>query len=154
VLVGCLSTNRGIAIMRLFGLVSLGLVLACAAIAGSAIHTRRQAIILLENLKRLDTNSDPSSSFNTFREKHRHQLANQECSDDFCQYVFVVKNWVLSTLHLAPPTELRARVTVFHRRLDTASTIRPQFSRKTVLSFTFKKTSVQTGPIYDATISR
>ena len=106
--------------MRLFGLVSLGLVLACAAMAGGAIHTRRQARILLENLKRLDTNSDPSSSFNTFREKHRHQLANQECRDDFCQYEFVVKNWVLSTLRLAPPTELRARVTVFHRRLDAA----------------------------------
>lgn len=57
---------------------------------------------------------------NTFREKHRHQLANQECRDDFCQYEFVVKNWVLSTLRLAPPTELRARVTVFHRRLDAA----------------------------------
>ena len=106
--------------MRLFGLVSLGLVLACAAMAGGAIHTHRQARILLENLKRLDTNSDPSSSFNTFREKHRHQLANQECRDDFCQYEFVVKNWVLSTLRLAPPTELRARVTVLHRRLDAA----------------------------------
>ena len=43
--------------MRLFGLVSLGLVLACAAMAGGAIHTHRQARILLENLKRLDTNS-------------------------------------------------------------------------------------------------
>jgi hypothetical protein len=74
--------------------------------------------VLLESLKRLDTNTDPSSSFSAFSEKHRHQLANSECTDDVCQYEFLVNNWMLSTLHLAPRTELRARVILFHRKLD------------------------------------
>jgi hypothetical protein len=98
--------------VRRLGVVCLGVVLTCAAIAGAALRTRWQARLLLEDVKRFDTNPDPSSSFSTFREKHRHQLANEECQNGVCQYEFAVTNSVLSTLHLAPRTELRARVTL------------------------------------------
>lgn len=106
--------------LRFLGVVCLGAVLACAAIARAVLRTRWQARLLLEDVKRLDTNPDPCSSFSTFREKHRHQLVNEECQNGVCEYEFAVTNSVLSTLHLAPRTELRARVTLFQRKLDAA----------------------------------
>ena len=106
--------------LRLLGVVCLGAVLASAAIASAVLRTRWQARLLLEDVKRLDTNPDLSSSFSTFREEHRHQLVNGECQNGVCEYEFAVTNSVLSTLHLAPRTEMRARVTLSQRKIDAA----------------------------------
>jgi hypothetical protein len=105
---------------RFFGFVGVGLILVCAGIGGGVVHTRRQAKMLLENLKGLDKNIDPASSFSAFKERHRDQLAKEECANDLCQYEFVVNNWIIATLHLAPRTEIRATVTLFHGGLDVA----------------------------------
>ncbi len=106
--------------MRFWRLVGLGVGLTCAAFAGGIFCTRWQASTLLEDVKRLDTNVAPFSPFSTFRKKHRHQLVNEECKDNVCQYEFMVTNRILSTLHLAPRTQLLARITLFHQKLDAA----------------------------------
>jgi len=106
--------------MRVLCLVGLGLVLTCAAFAGGILRTRWQARALLEDIKRLEPNTNASQAFSTFRTTHRRQLANEECEDNVCQYEFVVTNWILSTLSLVPQTELRGRVTLYNQKLDVA----------------------------------
>jgi len=101
----------------LAGIVVVGVLLVCAVILGGVWDKRQQAESLLEDLKRLDLNADPTSSFRAFKEKHRHQLTTDECRDSACQYEFVVSNWVLSTLRLAPRTEMRAWGAMFQGRL-------------------------------------
>jgi hypothetical protein len=103
-----------------FGFVGVGLILVCAGIGGSVVQTRRQARTLLEDLKSLDTNMDPASSFSVFKERHRELIAKEKCANDVCQYEFVVSNWILAVLQLAPRTEIRATATLFHGRLDVA----------------------------------
>jgi hypothetical protein len=89
----------------------------CAAVVGGDWDKRRQEESLLEDLKRLDVDADPISSFRAFKENHHHQLRTDECRDNACQYEFVVNNSVLSTLHLAPRTEVRAWGALFQGRL-------------------------------------
>jgi hypothetical protein len=103
----------------LAGLIVLGLLSVCAGIVGDVRGKRRQAESLLEDLRRLDGNADPTSSFRSFKEKHRHQLTIDECRGNTCQYEFLVDNWVLSTLRLAPHTEMRAAVALFQGKLAT-----------------------------------
>jgi hypothetical protein len=89
----------------------------CSLIVGDVRDKRRQAEGLLEDLKRLDANADPTSSFSAFKEKHRHQLTVDECRDGACQYEFAVSNWIPATLHLAPRTEMRTWAALFQGRL-------------------------------------
>lgn len=98
-------------------IVVVGLLLVCAVIRGGVWDKSQQAESLIDDLKRLDLSADPTSSFRAFKEKHHHQLAMDECRDNVCQYEFVVSNWVLSALHLAPPTEMRAWGTLVQGRL-------------------------------------
>jgi hypothetical protein len=105
--------------MRLARVVVLVVVLVCTGIAGGVLRMRQQAAVLLEDVKHLDTNADPSSAFRAFREKHRHQLTREECRNDLCESEFLVNNWVLSNIHLAPRTELRARFTLFRQKPST-----------------------------------
>ena len=103
--------------MRLWGIVGLGLTIAWVAFAAGILRNRRQASTLLEDIKHLETSTN---SFSPFQEKHRHQLTNKECKDEVCEYEFVVSNWILSSVHLAPRAELRAMVIVFNQKLDAA----------------------------------
>lgn len=105
--------------MRLVGVIGLVAVLACISIAVAVFHLRWRARVLLEDVKRLDTSADPSLSFKAFTEKHRNQLAHEECRNDLCESDFLVNNRVLSSLHLAPRAELRARITLFHQKPNT-----------------------------------
>jgi hypothetical protein len=77
--------------------------------------------MLLEDFKRLDASADLPSSVRTLRKRHRNQLVNEECRNELCVSEFVVSNWVLSSLHLAPATELRARIFAFQGKLEAAS---------------------------------
>jgi hypothetical protein len=104
-------------IMRILAFVGSVMVLALAAVAGSIVYSRLQARMLLESVADLDLGND-SSSFTAFGENHRHQLASKKCLGDTCQYEFVVNNWPFSVFQLGPPAELRARITVFHGKLD------------------------------------
>lgn len=103
----------------LAGLVVLGFLLVCVGILGDVRGKRRQAESLLEDLRRLDVNADPTSSFRDFKEKHRHQLTTDECRGNICRYEFLVDNRVISTLRLAPHTEMRVSVALFRGRLAT-----------------------------------
>jgi hypothetical protein len=104
--------------MRLVGIVGLTVILLCTCIAIGVSRARSQARMLLEDVKHLDVSADASSSLRAFRQKHRHQVVSEECRDRLCQYEFVVSNWPVSSLYLAPRTELRARVTVFRDELE------------------------------------
>lgn len=107
--------------MRLAGVIILVMILACAGIAAGAFHARRQAKALLEDVVRLDTSPDPAASFRGLLEKHRHQLTVDECRNDACGFEFLVSNWILSRLRLAPRTELRARVFLFNGKLSASA---------------------------------
>lgn len=101
----------------LAGIVVVGVLLVCAVIRGGVWDKHQQAESLLDDLTHLDLNADPTSSFRAFRERHHHQLTTDECRANVCQYEFVVSNWVPSTLHLAPRTEMRAWGTLVQDRL-------------------------------------
>lgn len=105
--------------MRLVRVVGLVLILVCTGTTFCVLRTRWQARTLLEDVMRLDTGADLSSSFRSFREKHRDQLVEEECRNDLCESEFLVSNWVLSNLHLAPRTELRARTSLFQQKPNT-----------------------------------
>jgi len=107
--------------MRLAGIVVLAMILLCAGIAVGAFRARWQARTLLEDVKRLDASPDPASSFKGLREKHRHQLTVDECRNDVCGYEFLVSNWFLSSLHLAPRAELRARIFLSQGKLSASA---------------------------------
>ncbi len=107
--------------MRLAGVIVLVMILVCGGIAAGAFHARWQAKSLLEDVERLDASPDPAASFRGLREKHRHQLTVEECKNDTCGSEFLVSNWILSSLHLAPRTELRARIFLDHGVLDAAA---------------------------------
>ena len=119
--------------MRLVGVVCLAAVLVATVITSGVLRTSWQATMLLDDLKRLDKNVDPSSAFRVFRDKHLHQLAEEECRDDLCESEFLVNNWVLSILHLAPRIELRVRITLFQQKPNTVEV--------EYLSATFKQDS-------------
>lgn len=107
--------------MRLAGVVVLSMMLVCTGITVGAFRARWQARVLLEDVKRLDVSADPASSARVLREKHRHQLALDECRNDLCASEFLVSNWMLSSLHLAPRTELRARIFLFQGKLSASA---------------------------------
>ncbi len=105
--------------MRFLGLLGLVLVVACLAMAASALRTRSQALVLLEDLKQVDANADTWKAIHAFREKHRSQFVRQECKDDLCIWEFQINNWTLSKARLAPRTELQIRITFFRHKLAT-----------------------------------
>jgi len=73
---------------------------------------------MLEDFRRLDQSGEPSSAFKAFRQKHRAQLVNEQCRDNSCESQFLVSNRLLSMLHLAPRTELRAWMLVHQHKAD------------------------------------
>jgi hypothetical protein len=97
------------------------IVFAALGIGACFLHVHRRANALLEDVKHLDTQSDLSVAFNHFQQKHRHELAGHECRREVCQYEFVVNNSILAHLHLAPPAQLHAFLTVFRGKLDVAA---------------------------------
>lgn len=106
--------------MRLLKLAAAGLVLVCIAVAGGAFNAHRQAKMLLDGLKHLDTSAEPSAAFRVFREQHRNQLVHEQCNQDICTSEFQVNNWVVSILHISPRAELHVWITLFHQKLSTA----------------------------------
>jgi len=73
---------------------------------------------MLEDFRHLDQSAEPSTAFKAFRQKHRAQLVDEQCRDDSCESQFLISNWFLSKLHLAPRTELRAWMLVDHQKAD------------------------------------
>jgi hypothetical protein len=66
----------------------------------------------------LDQSSTPSLAFKAFRQKHYGQLVDEQCRDNACESQFLVRDRFLSTLHLAPRTELRVWMLVDQSRAD------------------------------------
>ena len=104
---------------RFLGLLGLGLVVPCLAMACGALRTRSQALALLEDLKQLDKNADTWTAVHAFRQKHRNVLVNEECTGDLCGWELQINNWTLSKVRLAPRTELHIRITLFRHKLAT-----------------------------------
>jgi hypothetical protein len=107
--------------MRLAGVIVLVMILVCAGIAVGAFRSRWQAKELIEDVARLDASPDAAASFRGLREKYRHLLTVDECRNDACGSEFLVSNWILSGLRLAPRTELRARIFLFQGKVSGSS---------------------------------
>jgi hypothetical protein len=107
--------------MRVLMFVAAGFALVGAGIGAGALHARRQAESLLSDLERLDSSTDQLASFSTFGKKHHNQLVAERCTNDLCESEFLVTNWILSDLRLAPRTELRARIVLFRQKPSTAN---------------------------------
>lgn len=103
--------------MRSFVVVGLvALLAACMAIAVFSPLWKAKA--MLEDFRRLDQTREPYSAFKAFHQRHRAELVNEECRGNSCESQFLVSNWFLSTLHLAPRTELRAWMLVDQDKAD------------------------------------
>lgn len=97
----------------------MGLAVVLAAVAAVGVLSPFWAAkSMLEDFKHLDQDKEAVSAFRDFHRKHRSQLVDEECENGTCESQFLVSNWLLSKLHLAPRTELRAWVTVDHEKLD------------------------------------
>jgi hypothetical protein len=104
---------------RSLTILGLSSALFCAVMIGSAVYPRRQAKTLIEDLRRLDTVTDPAALFGSLKQKHRDQLTEEKCISDDCHYEFLISNRILSTFHLAPRTELHALINLYHGSLAT-----------------------------------
>lgn len=92
--------------MRL--IVVIGLALSAIGVTLGVFSPLWAARTMVEDFKHLDQSADTTSAFKGFRQKHRAQLVDEQCRDNVCESQFLVGNWFLSKLHLAPRTELRA----------------------------------------------
>jgi hypothetical protein len=77
-----------------------------------------EARTLLDDFKRLDRSAEPTSSFKAFLLKHRGQLVDEQCQANSCESQFLVSNWFLSKLHVAPRTEFRVGMMMDHEKAD------------------------------------
>jgi len=66
-----------------------------------------QARAIMTDFKGLDESADPGSAFKAFRQKHNGKLIDEQCEGNTCESQFLVSNWFLSRLHLAPRMEFR-----------------------------------------------
>lgn len=105
------NTVRSIVVIAL-------VVLLAASVAVGVLGPLWKAKTMLEDFRRLDQSGKPSSAFKAFRQKHRAQLVDEQCRDNWCESQFLVSNAFLSMLHLAPRTELRAWMLVDQRKAD------------------------------------
>jgi hypothetical protein len=94
------------------------LVLLAACVSLGVFSPLLEARAILADVKRLDRSSEPGSAFKAFRQKHRGHLVDEQCRDDSCESEFLVSNWFLSRLHLAPRTELRVWMMIDHQNAD------------------------------------
>lgn len=103
--------------MRLIVVVGL-LALVAAGVTIGTLNPFGEARAMLDDFKHLDESSKPSLAFKAFRQKHSAQLVDEQCRGDSCESQFLVSNWFLSKLHLAPRTELRAWMMSDGQRAD------------------------------------
>jgi hypothetical protein len=92
-----------------------------AALVGSAAYTHHKARMLIEDLRRLDTVSNPTALLASLTQKHLDQSTGEECQSDVCQYGFLISNRALSRFHLVPLTEMRTTVTLYRNSLVAVS---------------------------------
>jgi hypothetical protein len=98
-------------------LVVIGALLIVAAsvfVLGSVMRTRREAMMVIEELKELSLSSRPNDAFDAFQWKYgpsrfKHSEA---CTFHFCTYEVGISNNAIAKLHLAPYTEMKTWFTV------------------------------------------
>jgi len=77
-----------------------------------------QARTVIDEIGDLDNASDTTAASLSFMQEHQKHLASKTCDREFCQYQFVFTNRLLSTFHLATPSEIEVFVSVYQKRLE------------------------------------
>lgn len=80
-----------------------------------------QARTVVGEIGDLDKASDPTAASLSFMQEHQKHLASKTCDLDFCQYQFVFTNRLLSTIHLATPSEIEVLVSFYRERLESVA---------------------------------
>jgi hypothetical protein len=91
------------------------LIIAIAALVGFfAMRTRREAKMLINELKDLSVSPSPNDTFDSFQWKYgRSNFKHSDaCTFHFCTYELDVSNRDLAKLHLVPYTEMKTWFTV------------------------------------------
>src|SRR4029077_4693459 len=93
---------------------ALLIVAASVFVLGSVTRTRREARMLIEELKELSVSSRPNDTFDSFQWRYGHNRFkhSEACTFHFCTYEVDISNHVIAKLHLAPYTEMKTWFTV------------------------------------------
>jgi hypothetical protein len=92
--------------MRIVGVVGLTVLVFFAAWGGCRAYLQRRAKTLLEDVRILDTSSDPTTLSRTLMQKYAGHFVVRKCVVNYCADRFLFTNRVLSTFHLAPHSEI------------------------------------------------
>ncbi len=84
-------------------------------------HIFDQAWTVVGEISDLDKASDPTAASLSFMQEHQKYLLSKTCDRDFCQYQFVFTNRLLSTIHLATPSEIEVLVSFYRERLESVA---------------------------------
>ena len=73
---------------------------------GSRFYLQHQVLSLVEDLRKLDSSSDPTKLSSLLMKKYAKHFNHKFCQADYCATRFRFTNAVLSTFHLAPSSEI------------------------------------------------
>jgi hypothetical protein len=91
---------------RIIGGIGLTVLVFFAAWVGCRVYVQQQAKTLLDDVRALDTSSDPTALSRTLAQKYLRHFVGRESSANYRADRFLFTNRVLSTFHLAPRTEI------------------------------------------------
>lgn len=104
----------------MLGLATL-LITFCAFVGISAYKTRRDATARLNEFRELGASKNPTAIFASLRHKYGSKLHPIEgCTEQLCQYEMSLSNRSISTLRIAPYTEMNVWFTVYEGSLQWA----------------------------------
>jgi hypothetical protein len=104
-----MSRLAGNSLGILFG-IALALLALFAAIRIYAVH---RAAELVAEIRNIDQAPDPIVFSRALMQKYGDALVAEKCEADFCQIHYLLSNRLLSTLHLAPRSEIEVYFTIF-----------------------------------------
>jgi hypothetical protein len=83
-------------------------------VVGATMRTRRQAKMLINELKDLSVSPSPNDTFDSFQWKFGHSnfKHSDACTFHFCTYEVEISNRAIAALHLVPYTEMKTWFTV------------------------------------------
>jgi hypothetical protein len=93
--------------------------LLCSVMIGGTIYVRHQATSLIQELRVLDTASDPTVVSRSLMQMYNNRLVLHGCDRDFCQYQFLFTNAVISKFHVVPRTEIKMYVNTYAGSLSS-----------------------------------
>jgi hypothetical protein len=95
--------------MRIVAVTGLTLALFFTVWGGCRVYFHHQARTLLEELRALDTSSDPTNLSRTLMQKYAGRSQGRKCDagTGYCMERFLFNNRALSMFHLAPHTEIK-----------------------------------------------